>query len=82
MRVLMLVVLSLGTATMLTSRPATQSSPPTIPTPPKPQGCYELRTFEVVGADHRWARVLTGDEWIAGCIGSAGKCYAPIWFPC
>jgi hypothetical protein len=82
MRSFTILLLSLAVAIALPNRPTTQS-PPKLPTPPQPQpsGCYELRAVDL-GFPNRWARILTGDEWITGCVGPAGKCYFAVWIPC
>jgi hypothetical protein len=54
---------------------------PTTPATP-PQPCYTLVLYHLPEQDRKWARIATGDEWITGCLGPAGKCYVPVWIPC
>lgn len=58
-----------------------QSSPPTKPAGPAGP-CYVLKPVRIPGENHQWARVLTGDKWISGCIGPVGACHTSYWAPC
>lgn len=82
MRLLILLVLSLVALLPLAVRSVAQGAPPQQPVPQPPAQCYQLRFAEVPGVNFRWARLQTGDEWITGCLGPAGACFAPVWIKC
>jgi hypothetical protein len=82
----LLMALPKATATPQGSPPQTTQTPPPAkpvdPTPPAPAPptptCYVLKAIYVPGEPLRWARILVGDKWMAGCVGPAGLCFAPL----
>jgi hypothetical protein len=84
MRLSMLSVLVLLAATPWAPRPSAQGGqgapPPSRPFVP-PDKCF--RQVQVTAPfDNQFARLLTGDKWISGCIGPQGPCTFSIWVPC
>lgn len=80
MRFLCLTVLALAISTGAAAVAMPQGSPPKPA--PWPPTCIRLIPVEVPGENHQWARILTGDKWIPGCLGPVGKCFFAAWVPC
>jgi hypothetical protein len=82
MRPLMSLILAVAASAPVPAMLAVQAAPPQQPPSSGPVDCFQLKFAEIIGVDHSWARIHVGDEWISGCLGPAGKCFAPIWIRC
>mgnify|MGYP001424797016 CR=1 FL=1 len=81
MRSMWLSALTLTISIAAAAVAAPQGTPPTKPAGPQPQ-CYRQQIVRFPGQNLQWARILTGDKWITGCIGPLGECITTIWVPC
>ena len=76
------IVPLLAVATLFVAHHTAQGGPPKVRRPYTPPGdCFTREEFHAP-FNNKWARRLTGDVWIEGCLGAEGPCVVVIWIPC
>ena len=75
------IVPLLAAATLFVAHHTAQGGPPKVRPYTPPGTCFTREEFRAP-FNNKWARLLTGDEWIEGCLGAEGPCVVVIWIPC